>query len=311
MLAVGWIAVAAALAMLLRTPVHILRMRLLEWQFWVLELQVLLLIALTTANYRSLQRLMRPLPLWSPALVGAALLAFALSAGVAPRTSRIYFDEQIYQHIGQNLSDLRLAQMCNDGSVEYGILRCALGEYNKQPYGYPHALSVLYRAFGVHERIAFWFNNLCAAALVVIVFWATYLLFGDPRAAAFAALVAAFVPEQLRWSNTAAVEPSAALACAFAFMTVVHFVRAGSSVSLVLAMVAAAVAAQFRAESLLIIPLVGFVIWIIVANDLSKSFGRGAGTTVGLIFLPFIFAIILGFGDAEYHGPADAPASAV
>jgi hypothetical protein len=62
---------------------------------------------------------------------------------------------------------------------------------------------------------------------------------------------------------------------------------------------------------LLIIPIVGFVIWIIVANDLSKSFGRGAGTTVGLIFLPFIFAIILGFGDAEYQGPAGAPAAAV
>ena len=36
-----------------------------------------------------------------------------------------------------------------------------------------------------------------------------------------------------------------------------------------------------------LIPIVGFVIWIIVANDLSKSFGRGAGTTVGLIFLPW------------------------
>ena len=62
---------------------------------------------------------------------------------------------------------------------------------------------------------------------------------------------------------------------------------------------------------LLLIPFLGFVIWIIVANDLSKSFGRGAGTTVGLIFLPTIFTIILGFGDAEYQGPAGAPATAV
>ena len=28
--------------------------------------------------------------------------------------------------------------MCNDGSVEYGRLQCASGEYNKQPYAYPH-----------------------------------------------------------------------------------------------------------------------------------------------------------------------------
>ena len=52
---------------------------------------------------------------------------------------------------------------------------------------------------------------------------------------------------------------------------------------------------------LFLIPIVGLVIWIIVSLDLSKSFGRGAGTTVGPIFLPFIFAIILGFGDAEYQ----------
>ena len=47
-----------------------------------------------------------------------------LTLFVAPRTNRIYYDEQIYQSIGQNLADLRLAQMCNDGSVEYGRLQC-------------------------------------------------------------------------------------------------------------------------------------------------------------------------------------------
>jgi hypothetical protein len=268
-LALGWIGVTAALAVTLqRTPVSLLRVRLSEWQFWALELQFLLVAGLTAANYRSIERALRPVPIWSPALVGAAMLALVLSAGVAPRTSRIFFDEQIYQHIGQNLSDLRLAQMCNEGSVEYGILRCALGEYNKQPYGYPHALSLLYRVFGVDERLAFWFNNLCAAGLVAIVFWTTALLFRDRRAAAFAALVAAMIPELLRWSNSAAVEPSAALACAFAMMTAVHFVRTRSSTGLVWVMAAAVLAAQFRPESLLIVPLVGLVIVLFAPGEL-------------------------------------------
>ena len=60
------------------------------------------------------------------------------------------------------------------------------------------------------------------------------LLFGDGRAAAFAALVTALVPELLRWSNTAAVEPSAALFAAFAMMTSVHFVRARTPAALAL-----------------------------------------------------------------------------
>lgn len=53
---------------------------------------------------------------------------------------------------------------------------------------------------------------------------------------------------------------------------------------------------------LLLIPLVNYIIIIIVMNNLSKVFGKGIGFTVGLIFLPFIFFPILGFGDATYEG---------
>jgi hypothetical protein len=51
---------------------------------------------------------------------------------------------------------------------------------------------------------------------------------------------------------------------------------------------------------LYIIPLVNIIVSIIVLHNLSKSFGKGAGFTLGLIFLPFIFYPILGFGDAQY-----------
>ena len=52
---------------------------------------------------------------------------------------------------------------------------------------------------------------------------------------------------------------------------------------------------------LCLIPIVNIVIYIIILNEISKRFGRGIGTTLGLFFLPFIFWIILGFGDAEYQ----------
>jgi len=55
---------------------------------------------------------------------------------------------------------------------------------------------------------------------------------------------------------------------------------------------------------LYLIPLVNVIVAIVVINDLSKSFGKGAGFTIGLIFLQFIFVPILGFGDAQYVGPA-------
>ena len=57
---------------------------------------------------------------------------------------------------------------------------------------------------------------------------------------------------------------------------------------------------------LLIILLPGInLIWLIwMTNLLSKSFGKGTGFTLGLIFLPFIFYPILGLGEAKYEGPA-------
>jgi hypothetical protein len=57
---------------------------------------------------------------------------------------------------------------------------------------------------------------------------------------------------------------------------------------------------------LLFLPVVNFVIWIIVAVDLAKSFGKSAGFAMGLVFLGFIFFPILGFGSARYLGPAGA-----
>ena len=55
---------------------------------------------------------------------------------------------------------------------------------------------------------------------------------------------------------------------------------------------------------LLIIPIVNLIVFIIVMIDLAKSFGKGGGYAVGLIFLFWIFAMILGFGSAQYRGPS-------
>jgi hypothetical protein len=55
---------------------------------------------------------------------------------------------------------------------------------------------------------------------------------------------------------------------------------------------------------LLLIPCANIIIGIWIINLLSKSFGQGAGFTIGLIFLPFIFYPILGFGNFAYVSPA-------
>jgi len=53
---------------------------------------------------------------------------------------------------------------------------------------------------------------------------------------------------------------------------------------------------------LMLIPIVNIFVGISVQHRLSLSFGKDAGFTVGLIFLPFIFFPILAFSDATYKG---------
>ena len=58
---------------------------------------------------------------------------------------------------------------------------------------------------------------------------------------------------------------------------------------------------------LAMIPLVNIAIGIIIMIDLARSFGKGAGFALGLLFLGWIFFPILGFGSSRYLGPASAP----
>jgi hypothetical protein len=49
-----------------------------------------------------------------------------------------------------------------------------------------------------------------------------------------------------------------------------------------------------------LIPFVNFIFCILVYVELAKSFGKGVGFAIGLLFLSPIFMAILAFGSAKY-----------
>jgi len=53
---------------------------------------------------------------------------------------------------------------------------------------------------------------------------------------------------------------------------------------------------------LMLIPVVNLVVYILILDGLSKSFGKTTGFTVGLFFLRCIFIPIMGFGKSVYTG---------
>lgn len=259
-LAAAWATVLVALGswLALTTP-DTLRGHLVRAQFWSLEVCALLAAVCIVVITRDVLRGLSGRDLAVMAAISA--LALVLTLLVAPRTHRIFYDEQIYQGVGQNLTDLKRAQVCNDGTVEYGRLECRRAEYNKQPYAYPHLLGVAYRLVGVREVVPFAVN----AAALVVTLWAVYvwvvLVFGDRTAAAFAALILATVPHQVLWSATAAVEPTASLACALAMVAAAYAVQSRRPCALATVSVLTAYAAQFRPESLLIAGPIAVLVW--------------------------------------------------
>ena len=54
---------------------------------------------------------------------------------------------------------------------------------------------------------------------------------------------------------------------------------------------------------LLLIPVVNLIIYIILEVKMSNAFGQGTGFAIGMILLPEVFYLILGFGSAQYVGP--------
>jgi dolichyl-phosphate-mannose-protein mannosyltransferase len=259
-LASAWlVAVAALLTWVLGTPAPSLRAQLKILQLWSLETCVFLGLLIAVIVLYELRRALDRRDVLAISVLTA--LALGLVVGVAPQTNRIFYDEQIYQNIGQNLADVRRAQMCNDGTLHNGRLRCSSGEYNKQPYAYPHVLSLGYRVFGVGTATAFAVNAIAMGLAVGFLYLLVFFLFSDRVAAFFAALLLALTPEQLLWSATAAVEPSASLACIAALLAAACFVRSRSTVSLAGTAVATAYAAQFRPESFLIVAVVGLLLW--------------------------------------------------
>jgi len=282
---------------ILGTPRAALRDELRNITFWWLEIQLALVGTFAALAFREARGLLAAARRQYLVVLLAGALAFVLSSAVAPRTSRIFYDEQIYQGIGQNLADLRLAQMCNDGIVEYGRLQCRSGEYNKQPNAYPHLLSVLYRVGGVRPATAHWLNSVVSMLLVWAVFCVTVLLFRDPAAGCFAAVIMATIPMQIAWGNTAAVEPTAELAASLALLSAALHVRARTNTTLLLLATSTAYACGFRPESPLVIVPVALTVLLFAPGELARPrtwWALGLGV---LLVAPLVAHVVIVSGE--------------
>lgn len=199
--------------------------------------------------------------------VGGTLIAMFL----APRTHRIFYDEDIYLNVGQNIAHLKKAGMCNEGGYLYGEYFCNQLEYNKDPNGWPYLVSLLFRIVGPSHLACFLMNNFIWGLSILVVFFTGFLLFEDERAGLYGALLFALIPEGLRWSNTTAVEPSAAFFAGLAVLSMLFLTKRPGARPLFLTSVIIPFAFQFRPECFLILLPIGFILVLMAPEELKKE----------------------------------------
>jgi len=217
------------------------------------------------------------------------LLLFAgliLVAFVAPRVNRIYYDEQIYQNIAQNIAWTGKAYLCNEGNAEYGEYKPFATEYNKQPNGHPYYTSLFFRLLGVSERSAHIANYTALLIGALAVFLVVMLLFESSLAALFASAFYIGTPKMLQWSSAAAAEPSTAAFAALAVAAAALFLRARSTPVLLLMATLLAIAIQFRPESVFITIPVALLIVLSAPRELARPRLYWAGLLFVLLALP-------------------------
>lgn len=203
-------------------------------------------------------------------LVGLALALVGFGAcGLAPRTTRIFYDEHIYMQIGQTLAHTGRAEYANHANAEHGEFELYDAWVNKQPNGHPYLLSWCYRLFGVSEAVShLWVRTLVGltAALLYLglVLVPARLPRGTPVAAALAFV---FTPLVLWWGHSVAVEPAAvATTVAAIFAACVHArlrdpeTGEGTLGGATLLSATVAFAAYFRPESLLAFPVAALLL---------------------------------------------------
>ncbi len=237
-----------------------LRGQLISITPWFLEINFILMVIGFAINFENFKFLFGNIKIRQWYLVAVLLLlGVIMAAFVAPRVHRIFYDENIYLNIGQTMAAQKKAAMCADGVNNFGEYHCNQLEHNKQPYGYPYLISIVYRIFGYSELGGFLLNNFIFGIAIVTAFLLGFLLCNSFAAGIYSALIYALIPENIIWANTTAAEPSAALFTALVVLAGVICVREKNFSSLFLFSVLLPFSVQFRPESMLIVPVVGLI----------------------------------------------------
>jgi len=183
------------------------------------------------------------------------LFGLTLRTCVAPHTHRVYYDEDIYLNVAQNIVTEGRAILCNYGTQE----KCFEGIYNKQPFGFSFLISILFYLFGVSEAIASHFVAILSSFTIIFVFLIAYLIFNNKKIALFSSLLFSIVPLNITWAPTTSAGSTLVFFTSLAIFGFLSYFKTEKNSILLFSFSSLAYAIQIRPEGGLLIPIVGLM----------------------------------------------------
>jgi hypothetical protein len=267
------------------TITHILK----KWIPWNLKVNFLVIvIAILFCSRDLLDQAKQFLNKKGLFLVVIFIIAFSMTSFMTARTHRIFYDEDIYANVGQNIAITGQTGYCNYGTFEYEEYYPHWISYNKEPSGWPFLISLAFQLLGTDEFYAFLLNNLLFGAGVLVAFFITFHLTGSYFASFMAALAFMLIPHNLIWSNTAAAEPSAAFFSGLTVLSLILFLKKGYNRQLFFMASLIPFSCQMRSESMLLLPWGGIAFLVFSPKGLGSRRLWTFGLLTTLFLLPHL-----------------------
>ena len=227
-------------------------------------------------------------------------LALALRLWWVQPMPQVYFDEMLFLNTSQTMATDGLHALSTFDGKPPGPLAHAC------PGGWQFLVSLVYRGLGQHVNLAFVLAACLSAFTVLLLFLATWEMFGDGRVALCAAILLAVLPIHLRLAGSAALETSSMFFLVAALAAILAWIRGGERTLLLLGACCLGWLANIRMEGpVVLLPVLCLLLLPLVPSERARTWGNAltlllAGVVVCLAMAPSLLADFYGLANHTF-----------
>lgn len=214
-------------------------------------------------------------------LILISVLALFLRVS-APQTHRLFFDEEIYLDMSNQINTSLDSCLCSYGDGN----SCFFCEMMKWPAGHPFLFSLPFALFGAGEGVAFAFALLIGLLCVILMFFLAYAITSDEKLSLFASLLLALFPLHILWTGTTAAEPTLLFFSILAMLFIILAAKIRDKKIFFLSILSIVFVILTKAEGILFI-FTGLMAFWLFDKSVFKKFSRNA------VIIAFVLVLLV------------------